>query len=507
MDQNFHFLLRSVGIEIPETLRNAFIKGISSDSRSIKEGDLFFGLPGEKVDGGKFCSQAFSAGASAAIIALSAEDYIPPSKTDLVLVVSHSVSELMGELSSIFWDQPSSKITIIGVTGTNGKTTTSHLIEYLSNRSGRSTALFGTLVNRWPMYSAVASHTTQFGDVLHAELAKAANAGVTIAAMEVSSHALSQKRVAGLSFSGAVFTNLTQDHLDYHESMEAYFEAKSLLFESPLIQHGESRAVVNIDNKWGRLLADRLKQNCWKCSLIKENIASFNPELFITDIKLTAQGSEGVLHSPCGSGPFNSSLIGEFNLMNLLQAIGSLLQQGFDLSPLLTSCRGFPGVPGRMERITLPEEFAANKGPVVLVDYAHTPEGLRDALKAVKPFVLNKLICVFGCGGDRDKSKRPKMGSIASEIADQLIITSDNPRTEDPKKIIQDIVAGIPSKVEMRVEPDRATAIDIAINDSQATDLVFIAGKGHEDYQILGDQKVHFDDREVAQKALYNKII
>ncbi len=505
MGKNFHFLLKSVGIEIPENLNDALIKGICSDSRQIKEGDLFFGLPGEKVDGGIFCSQAFSVGASAAIIALSAQDYVPSSKKDLVLVAPGSVSELMGELSAVFWDRPSSKIKLIGVTGTNGKTTTTHLIEYLSSAAGRSTALFGTLVNRWPMHSAVASHTTQFGDVLNAELAKAVKAGVTIAAMEVSSHALAQKRVAGLSFSGVVFTNLTQDHLDYHESMEAYFAAKSLLFESPLIQYGVPRAVINVDDEWGRLLAERLQENCWKSSLDQENIASLNPELFISDIKMTAQGVQGVLHSPCGVGSFSSPLIGEFNLMNLLQAIGILLQQGSDLNSLLASSRSFPGVPGRMERVTASSEFNTDKGPVVLVDYAHTPEGLRNALNAVKPFVLNQLICVFGCGGDRDKSKRSKMGAIAAGIADKLIITSDNPRTEDQKEIIDDILEGITSKVDMLIEPDRASAIDFAINYSQANDVVIIAGKGHEDYQILGDEIVHFDDREVAQTALNKK--
>jgi UDP-N-acetylmuramoyl-L-alanyl-D-glutamate--2,6-diaminopimelate ligase len=312
--------------------------------------------------------------------------------------------------------------------------------------------------------------------------------------MEVSSHALDQDRVAGCCFAAAVFTNLTQDHLDYHASMEAYFAAKALLFQPPLLAGG---AVVNIDDPWGLRLANRLRAGgvtCWGSSL-----ADPEAELRIADLAMGAAGVGGTLISPTGSGPFRSPLVGRFNLMNLLQAVGVLLQQGIPLAPLLEGLGSFRGVPGRMERVLGP---AASGGPAVLVDYAHTPDGLENALAACRPFTEGRLICVFGCGGDRDRSKRPQMGAIAARLADAVVVTSDNPRTEEPGGILADVVAGIPADTTLQVEGDRAAAIAAAIATAGADDLVLIAGKGHEDYQILGTTKVHFDDREEAEKAL-----
>jgi UDP-N-acetylmuramoyl-L-alanyl-D-glutamate--2,6-diaminopimelate ligase len=309
--------------------------------------------------------------------------------------------------------------------------------------------------------------------------------------MEVSSHALDQQRVAGCHFSGAVFTNLTQDHLDYHPSMQAYFEAKARLFAEPLLAGG---AVVNGDDPWGAQLVSRLGKACWRSSLEDPSA-----ELFIRDLQLGAGGVRGVLQTPAGEGAFQSPLLGRFNLMNLLQAVGALVQQGVPLAQLLEGLANFRGVPGRMERVVVGD---GGGDPAVLVDYAHTPDGLANALAACRPFTKGRLICVFGCGGDRDRSKRPQMGAIAAQLADRVVVTSDNPRTEDPLSILNDVVAGISAGTDLVVEVDRARAIALGIAAAEPCDLVLIAGKGHEDYQILGTTKIHFDDREEAERAL-----
>jgi UDP-N-acetylmuramoyl-L-alanyl-D-glutamate--2,6-diaminopimelate ligase len=300
--------------------------------------------------------------------------------------------------------------------------------------------------------------------------------------------------VAGCRFAGAVFTNLTQDHLDYHQTMEAYFEAKALLFTPSLLAGG---AVVNGDDPWGRRLLERLRAEAvpsWRSSL-----DDTSAELGISDLVIGPAGMAGRLHTPLGSGAFRSPLVGRFNLMNLLQAVGVLAQRRFPLPTLLDALASFRGVPGRMERVRLNTDMPL---PAVLVDYAHTPDGLENALAACRPFTRGRLICVFGCGGDRDRSKRPQMGAIAARLADVVVVTSDNPRSEDPQRILADVVAGIPAGRALQVEADRAAAIAASIAAAGEDDLVLIAGKGHEDYQILGSTRIHFDDREEAERAL-----
>ncbi len=498
MSRNLHSLLRSVGLDFSSDFKDVLIESIGCDSRSIKKGELFFGLSGEKVDGGQFWRDALAKGAVAAVISAKAADIDPPCERDRVIVLTDSIAYWMGELSAAFWDQPSLKLSLIGVTGTNGKTTTSHLIEYMASKSGFESALFGTLVNRWPEYSEVATHTTSFGDALQAQLAKAVLCGADLAAMEVSSHALAQSRVAGCRYSGAVFTNLTQDHLDYHCSMEEYFEAKALLFQSPYLQEGDARAVINIDDDWGCRLAQRLNKKCWRASIDARLIESMRPELFLTDLNMTSKGSEGILHSPLGKGRFFSPLVGRFNLMNLLEAVGVLLQQGIILEDLICSIKSFPGVPGRMEPIVV--EGADLPG--VVVDYAHTPDGLENALKTLRSFVSGKLYCIFGCGGDRDRGKRARMGSIASKLADHVIITSDNPRTEEPRQILLDILEGIPINREVIIEDNRELAIKETILKAIPGDVILIAGKGHENYQILKQETIEFDDRDIARQVM-----
>jgi len=489
-----HPLLAQVGLEVPEGIANGEITGLSCDSRRVGPGTLFVGLPGAQVDGGSFWPQALAAGAAAALIGQAAAAANPPPAGDAVMVVPDPVAQWAGALAAAFWGCPSQRMALIGVTGTNGKTTITYLIEHLAAAAQRPAALFGTLVNRWPGSSVMAQHTTAFADLLQAQLAHAVGAGAAIGAMEVSSHALDQHRVAGCAFAGAVFTNLTQDHLDYHPSMEAYFEAKAKLFAEPLLAGG---AVVNGDDPWGRVLAERLAEAgrpCWRSSLEDPEA-----ELYITDLAMAAGGVSGTLITPRGSGRFRSPLVGRFNLMNLLQAVGALVQQELPLAQVLAGLESFRGVPGRMERVPAPEGLGA---PAVLVDYAHTPDGLENALAACRPFTEGRLICVFGCGGDRDRTKRPQMGGIAARLADGVVVTSDNPRTEDPERILEDVVAGIPAGTDLRVESDRARAIADAIAAAGPSDLVLIAGKGHEDYQILGTTRIHFDDREEAEKAL-----
>jgi len=500
MGQSLHALLRDVGLDVPAALADPPISSITSDSRLVGEGTLFLGLPGERVDGGRFWRQALQDGAAAAVIGPAAAQHMPPGADQPVVVVADSVARTVGELAVAYWGHPCRRMGLIGVTGTNGKTTTTHLIEHLAVQAGRPIALFGTLVNRWPGHSITATHTTSVADRLQAQLANAARAGSQLAAMEVSSHALVQQRVAGCRFAGAVFTNLTQDHLDYHQTMEAYFEAKARLFAAPLLEGDGPTAVVNGDDPWGRRLAEQLGESCWRSSLVDPQA-----ELQMADLQMTGQGVSGRLISPAGSGPFRSPLLGRFNLMNLLQSVGVLLQRGLPLDPLLEAVGSFRGVPGRMERVVV-EGAEAAALPTVLVDYAHTPDGLENALAASRPFAAGRLVCVFGCGGDRDRGKRPQMAAIAARLADRVVVTSDNPRTEDPDQILADVAAGIPSGTELRVERDRARAIAEAIAEASAADLVLIAGKGHEDYQILGTEKVHFDDREQAEQALGRRL-
>jgi UDP-N-acetylmuramoyl-L-alanyl-D-glutamate--2,6-diaminopimelate ligase len=289
----------------------------------------------------------------------------------------------------------------------------------------------------------------------------------------------------------AVFTNLTQDHLDYHRDMEDYFQAKSLLFSAEYLQ---GRAIINLDDDYGkRLIAQLDSDKVWTYS-----VDDRDADLYTSNLDYQPTGVSGVLHTPQGEIAFNSPLVGQFNLANLLAAAGAVLHLGVDLQLIADSLPNFAGVPGRMERVQLGSDQDIN----VIVDYAHTPDSLENLLKAARPFISGKMICVFGCGGDRDRTKRPLMGKIAAQLADLAVVTSDNPRTENPEQILKDVVAGIPNTVKHLIIGDRAKAIATAIKNAQPGDGVLIAGKGHEDYQILGTEKIHFDDREQARIAL-----
>jgi UDP-N-acetylmuramoyl-L-alanyl-D-glutamate--2,6-diaminopimelate ligase len=470
------------------------IKGLKTNSHACVPGDLFIGMPGTRVDGGDFWQSAIASGAVAAIISREAAQKHPPTPQACVITADDMI-KACAQLAATFYGYPGQKLKLVGVTGTNGKTTTSHLIEYFLKLANLPTALMGTLYTRWNGFVQTAVHTTPFAVELQQQLATAVDAGNEYGVMEVSSHALAQGRVMGCQFEVAVFSNLTQDHLDFHRDMEDYFAAKALLF-SP--QYLKGRAIINADDAYGkRLIASLNSEKVWSYS-VDDSTAS----LWMSDLNYQPNGVTGTLHTPKGEVAFRSPLVGQYNLENLLAAVGAVLQLGLDLQLVASAIPEFPGVPGRMERVQIIQEQDIS----VIVDYAHTPDSLENLLKASRPFIPGKMICVFGCGGDRDRTKRPKMGRIAAELADVAVVTSDNPRTEDPERILQDILAGIPETVKPIVICDRATAIRTAILQAQPGDGILLAGKGHEDYQILGTEKIHFDDREHAREALEDRI-
>lgn len=467
------------------------VTGLCANSQAIAPGNLFVGMPGTRVDGGEFWPSAIEKGAIAALVAPEALKQKPNGQKALILTTT-DVPKACAELATAFYNQPGQSMKMVGVTGTNGKTTTTHLIEYFLNQAQQKTAILGTLYTRWPGYEQVAVHTTPFSIDLQAELASAKAADCQNAVMEISSHALAQHRAWGIPFEVAVFTNLTQDHLDYHKDLDDYFEAKALLFNTDYLK---GRAILNKDDAYGQKLIERAgSRPVWTYS-----IQDTSADLYTTDLSYEPTGVKGTLCTPVGKQSFTSPLVGQFNLENLLAAVGSALHMGIDLDQIVQSLPKFAGVPGRMERVQVSEDQDIS----VIVDYAHTPDSLDNALKAARPFISGKLICVFGCGGDRDRTKRPQMGRIAYEQSDRAIVTSDNPRTEDPQQILKDVVDGIAADLDTeQVISDRAKAIRSAIMNAQPGDGIVIAGKGHEDYQILGTEKIHFDDREQSREAL-----
>ncbi|MGB3612861.1 MAG: UDP-N-acetylmuramoyl-L-alanyl-D-glutamate--2,6-diaminopimelate ligase [Elainellaceae cyanobacterium] len=465
------------------------VTGLTTNSHTCRPGDLFIGLPGTRVDGGGFWASAIASGAVAAIISPAAAQAAPPTD-DVCVLVYADILDACASAAASFYDNPSTRLSLIGVTGTNGKTTTTHLIEEILSHA-HTPALLGTLYTRWPGHQQTTLHTTPFSVDLQRLLAEAVAAGSTHGVMEVSSHALDQKRVAACQFDVAVFTNLTQDHLDYHRDMDDYFMAKAALF-APAYLRG--RAVINWDDPYGQRLIHQTAADIWTYSTLTQTA-----DFWTENLSYGPQGVSGRLHTPAGSTEFQSPLVGQFNLSNLLAAIAVGLHVGMPLDQVVAILPSFAGVPGRMERV----QVSPDQDITVIVDYAHTPDSLENLLRASRPFAEGRLICVFGCGGDRDRTKRPQMGGIAAKLSDWAVVTSDNPRTENPEQILRDIVAGMDE--QPTVIGDRAQAIHTAIAQAKAGDTVLLAGKGHEDYQILGTEKIHFDDREQARQALQNR--
>ncbi len=463
------------------------ITGITYDSRQVSPGLLFVAFHGGTYDGHDFIKDAISRGSAAVVAEKDVEATVP------VVRVPDSRAALPA-LSAKFYDYPSRKMTLIGVTGTNGKTTATHLIHGIFQAAGRKAGLIGTLGARIGDRLIETEHTTPEASDLQAVLARMADEGVEVAAMEVSSHALVQGRSDYCEFDCGVFTNLTQDHLDFHKTFDEYLKAKLTLFSDyPTQSSKHFVAAVNLDDPSGRIVVGSAKGG-----VVTYGIKS-TADVTGSNIEVSASGVSFVISHDGRQKKVRVPVGGYFSAYNGLAAAAAGIALGIDLDTIAWGLEAAPKVPGRFESVNYAQEFG------VIVDYAHTPDGLENVLRTARELAEKRLITVFGCGGNRDSGKRPLMGKIASDIADVVIVTSDNPRKEDPEAIIQDILKGIPDGVKPEIFIDRKEAITRAITMAEKGDVVVIAGKGHEDYQIFADRTIHFDDREVALEILREK--
>jgi len=470
-------LLKEVPLEVYRGSREIEITGISENSQTIAPGNLFIAKKGSCENGSKYIDEAIQSGA----VALLSNHGNPFLK--VTQLIHPEIQEIEGKLASAFYGHPSKEPFVVGVTGTNGKTTIVYLLKHLFESFGISTGLIGTVEYVIGDKKCAAERTTP--DVIsnHKMLKEMVNVGCLAAVIEVSSHGLVQGRVNDIDFDVAIFTNLTHDHLDYHKTLEVYAEAKQLLFSS---LSSEKTAVINRDSPWAKKMMERSPAQVFSYG--------FSPEadLFAHDIHLTYEGSSfNVTHGGCVTA-FSWPLIGRHNVYNCLASLSTMIVRGFSLPELAKPISAFRTAPGRLERV-------GNSS--VFVDYAHTPDALENVLMAMHEFKRARIITVFGCGGDRDQEKRPIMASIAERFSDLTIVTSDNPRSEDPKKIIEDMIKGFKTS-RFIIESDRAEAIKRAISLSHKEDLILIAGKGHETYQVFSHQRITFDDRKVAEEAL-----
>ena len=466
------------------------ITGISYDSRSVKDGDIFICLTGEKTDGHNHIKEAEAKGAKAIIAEKKIESSLP-------VIYVNDTQIALAKVANCFYGEPSEKIKIIGVTGTNGKTTTTHLIQHIFENNDLKTAVIGTLGTRENTKSDYydAKHTTPQAPELQKQLANLVEKGFSHLAMEVSSHALSLHRVYENNFAGVLLTNITQDHLDFHLTMEEYWRAKRKLFEMLNISSWKNKyAIINKDDLLFDEFTKSLSREVKLFSYGVKNKADFQA----TNIEFSPHGLSFDLISPEGTCKVLSKLNGMFNVYNLLGAIAVSFAEGIDINKIVEKVKTANEVPGRFQIIQ------KDNCPICIVDYAHTPDGLENILKSARLMTPKngRLLCVFGCGGDRDPTKRPKMGKIAEDLSDIVLVTSDNPRSENPNQIISDILSGIKNTSDIIVDADRKNAIQIAIKKANKNDVIVIAGKGHEDYQILKDKTIHFDDREEVRKAL-----
>jgi UDP-N-acetylmuramoyl-L-alanyl-D-glutamate--2,6-diaminopimelate ligase len=456
-----------------------------ADSRKVRPGDLFLALPGGVHDGRQHIATAAAAGAAG--ILWESADYAWP--TDLVLPnwPVAGLKDRAAALAAEWWGNPSEALWMIGITGTNGKTSCSHWLADCLGRLGRRTAVIGTLGNGFPDRLAGASHTTPDAVTLQGLLAEYRDQGAAGVAMEVSSHALDQGRVAEVRFDVAVLTNLSRDHLDYHGDMAAYAHAKARLFDWPGLKY----AVLNQEDELGR----RLYADLAGTAVARLGYGIDCGEVRGSGLALSAEGLRMTVETPWGRGELSAALMGRFNADNLLACLAALLASGVGLDDALAALRAVAPAPGRMQKVAGPAGT-----PTVVVDYAHTPDALDKALATLRPLAAGRLVCVFGCGGGRDKGKRPLMGEVAARLADLAIVTSDNPRHEAPEEIVAEIRVGMAGRE--RVELDRARAIAAAIAEAGPGDVVLIAGKGHEDYQEINGERRPFSDVAVAEQHL-----
>jgi UDP-N-acetylmuramoyl-L-alanyl-D-glutamate--2,6-diaminopimelate ligase len=465
-------------------LPNAPISGVKEDSRQVTAGDLFVARAGAKTDGRAFLADAQQRGAIAAVVAA----YDP--RCSLPQIVTDDPTGAASRLAHLFFDQPSRTVRLLGVTGTNGKTTTTYLLRHILNKCHFPCGMIGTVEIDDGRHRREAEMTTPSATQIASLIADMRDNGCRACAVEVSSHALDQGRVAGARFAAAAFTNLTRDHLDYHKTMDDYAAAKARLFE---MLDGSALAVLNADDP----AAKRMTRDC-RGRIVRFGFTSA-AEYWAEDVAVSSSGSRFLLIGPDGSCPTSMSLIGRHNIENALAAAAVAGRAfGLTVSQISAALADAAGAPGRLQPVRAGQPFA------VLVDYAHTDDAMENVLTALRPLTRGKLRILFGCGGDRDKGKRPRMAAVAERLADVVYVTSDNPRTEMPLAILTDIVAGFSADFRPRaiVEPDRRSAIERILSDAQSGDVVLLAGKGHENYQIVGTVKHHFDDVEEATRVL-----
>ncbi|MEE8125346.1 MAG: UDP-N-acetylmuramoyl-L-alanyl-D-glutamate--2,6-diaminopimelate ligase [Nitrospirales bacterium] len=480
------------------------VMSLTEDSRKVTSGSVFVAIKGEHQDGHEFVSQAQTHGAVGVVVEEERDgrwESRPEGPSSAIIRVKSS-RKALGLLASRLYGMPSLQLKMVGVTGTNGKTTVTHLAKSLLEAQGHRVGLLGTVGYVFGNERRVASHTTPAPVELQEMLAAMVDAGVDVGILEVSSHALELDRVTGCEFDVVVFTNLTQDHLDFHQTLDQYFQTKLRLFTDCVRssqKSGPKRALVNVDDERAPLILQKCPIPVWTFGIHSR------ADIQAKALQLRLEGTECEVISPFGRMKIKSPLVGEHNVSNLLAAIGIGLEMGMPPSLIEIAVKSLAKVPGRFERIDEGQEFT------VVVDYAHTEDALQRLLQATQMVKQKRIITLIGCGGDRDIGKRPKMGQAAVKNSDVVILTSDNPRTEDPHTILTHIEEGIQAlppgeRCPYQVIADRAQAIQAAIQEAKPGDLVLIAGKGHEDYQIIGTQKVHFDDREEARKAICQRM-
>jgi len=477
------------------------ISGLTLNTQQLQTGDLFIAIKGQHFDGRAYLRDAIERGAGAILCEAQGLSEFLSSDTGAVPIIPvTNLESLLGKLAKRFYGDPSKDLDVIGVTGTNGKTTTSYVLAQALSRLRKSCAVLGTLGYGFIPELTNCSLTTPDAVSLQKYLYQLKNQGAKAVAMEVSSHGLMQNRVDAIEIKSALFTNLTQDHLDYHGTMQAYGKAKEKLFQFPSLE----RAVVNADSPYAekmlRAITHKMPIASYTLQPTMHTSTLFKNTLpiCVKSLTLNHKGAIAKIDSAWGEGVLRSSLLGEFNISNLLGVLAELCLQGFSLEESLNALSFAQSAPGRMQRI------GGIRNPQIIIDYAHTPDALEKALKAARVHCERRLWCVFGCGGDRDKDKRSKMGQIAAQYADRIVITSDNPRTEEPLSIINDIVqgVGVEHSEKLKQEVDRKSAIEYAIKHALAVDTILIAGKGHENYQIIGKDMFPFSDKEVACEIL-----
>ncbi len=484
---NLKELIKSISAEGGNSLELDFpVKGISCDSRRTGRDFVFVAIKGVKADGNKYIEEALNNGARCVVLEGEGKGFRSKEAGKAAIIKVKDDRKALAGLACAFYGNPSSKIKVIGVTGTNGKTTITYLIEAVLKECGLAPGVIGTVNCRFGDKVMAVQNTTPGPLELQSMLCQMQESGVTTAVMEVSSHALEQSRTEKINFSGAIFTNLTQDHLDYHKDMEDYFLAKSKLF---LGLNNRAYAIVNSDD----LSGVRLKKLC-RCKVISYGMDG-ECDIRAEGLKLGVSSSEFSIRSGNSPERLKIKLIGRHNVYNVLAAFAWAKSEGLDIGKVKKALESFELVPGRLEKIESGKNFN------VFVDYAHTEDALKNVLGALRQISQERIIIVFGCGGDRDRTKRPKMGKAATELADYAIITNDNPRTEPPEEIFREIKSGI-SKDNYRVIPDRLEAIKESLALAKKGDIVLVAGKGHEDYQVLKDKTLRFDDREAVRQCL-----